>query len=312
MEEELFSQLEERGYKGRIVSVQHLGELQEGIEGHHRQGLFDEEFYQKWLAGFVFSPPDSLPGARSLIVVATPQPQFRVVFTWNGEKLPFLIPPTYVDYKETKERVKELLAGILGPAGYRVEQAKLPEKLLTVRSGLGAYGKNNICYVPGMGSFHEPVAFYSDLPCREDNWQELQMMERCQNCSACLRHCPTGAIPSTPLRAGTSERFLLHAERCITFHNEKPGNIPFPTWLDPSWHNCLVGCLHCQRVCPENKDFLERVEEGSEFSEEETALILEGVPFDQLPAETAALWERLGLSADYDIFPRNLSVLLRR
>jgi len=312
MEEELFSQLEERGYKGRIVSVQHLGELQEGIEGHHRQGLFDEEFYQKWLTGFVFSPPDSLPGARSLIVVATPQPQFRVVFTWNGEKLPFLIPPTYVDYKETKERVKELLAGILGPAGYRVEQAKLPEKLLTVRSGLGAYGKNNICYVPGMGSFHEPVAFYSDLPCREDNWQELQMMERCQNCSACLRHCPTGAIPSTPLRAGTSERFLLHAERCITFHNEKPGNIPFPTWLDPSWHNCLVGCLHCQRVCPENKDFLERVEEGSEFSEEETALILEGVPFDQLPAETAALWERLGLSADYDIFPRNLSVLLRR
>ena len=312
MAEELFSQLEERGYKGRIVSVQHLGELQEGIEGHHRQGLFDEEFYQKWLAGFVFSPPDSLPGARSLIVVATPQPQFRVVFTWNGEKLPFLIPPTYVDYKETKERVKELLAGILGPAGYRVEQAKLPEKLLTVRSGLGAYGKNNICYVPGMGSFHEPVAFYSDLPCREDNWQELQMMERCQNCSACLRHCPTGAIPSTPLRAGTSERFLLHAERCITFHNEKPGNIPFPTWLDPSWHNCLVGCLHCQRVCPENKDFLERVEEGSEFSEEETALILEGVPFDQLPAETAALWERLGLSADYDIYPRNLGVLLRR
>jgi len=312
MAEELFSQLEERGYKGRIVSVQHLGELQEGIEGHHRQGLFDEEFYQKWLAGFVFSPPDSLPGARSLIVVATPQPQFRVVFTWNGEKLPFLIPPTYVDYKETKERVKELLAGILGPAGYRVEQAKLPEKLLTVRSGLGAYGKNNICYVPGMGSFHEPVAFYSDLPCREDNWQELQMMERCQNCSACLRHCPTGAIPSTPLRAGTSERFLLHAERCITFHNEKPGNIPFPTWLDPSWHNCLVGCLHCQRVCPENKDFLERVEEGSEFSEEETALILEGVPFDQLPAETASLWERLGLSADYDIYPRNLGVLLRR
>ena len=45
MTEELLSQLEERGYKGRIVSIQYLGDLQEEIEGHYRQGLFDEEFY---------------------------------------------------------------------------------------------------------------------------------------------------------------------------------------------------------------------------------------------------------------------------
>ncbi|MFB0533733.1 MAG: 4Fe-4S double cluster binding domain-containing protein, partial [Anaerolineae bacterium] len=160
------------------------------------------------------------------------------------------------------------------------------------------------CYVPGMGSFHRLVAFYSDLPCQEDNWQELQMMESCQNCSACLVSCPTGAI--------TSERFLLRAERCITFHNERAGDFPFPAWLDPSWHNCLIGCLHCQRVCPQNKDFLEWVEEGAEFSQEETALILEGVPLDQLPATTATQWKQLGLDEDYDIFPRNLRVLLRR
>ena len=50
----------------------------------------------------------------------------------------------------------------------------------------------------------------------------------------------------------------------------------------------------------------------AEFSEEETALILEGVPFDQLPAETAAKWKQLDLGEDYDIFPRNLGVFLRR
>ena len=80
MSEELFSQLEERGYKGRIVAIQHLGDLQEEIEGHYRRGLFDEEFYQEWLTRFAFSPPDSLPGARSMIVVAVPQPQTRVTF----------------------------------------------------------------------------------------------------------------------------------------------------------------------------------------------------------------------------------------
>jgi epoxyqueuosine reductase len=301
---ELFSQLEERGYEGRIVSIEHLGDLQEEMEGHHRQGLFDEEFYQTWITRFAFSPPDSLPGARSLIVVAIPQPQFRVVFTWNGEKLPFFIPPTYVAYGEINKQVGELLTGILGPEGYQVARAAPPQKLLAVRSGLGVYGKNNICYIPGMGSFHRLAAFCSDLPCPEDHWQEPQMLERCQTCSACLRNCPTSAI--------TSERFLLRAERCITFHNEKAGDIPFPDWLDPSWHNCLVGCLDCQRICPQNKEFLEWVEEGAEFSPQETALILEEVPFDQLPAKTAAKWKQLGLDEDYDIFPRNLRALLRR
>ncbi len=223
---ELFSQLAERGYNGRIVSIQHLRDLQEEIKGRYKQGLFDEEFYQEWLTRFAFSPPDSLPEARSLIVVAVPQPQTRVTFTWKGETLPLILPPTYVGYGETDKHVKDLLAEVLALQGYQVAQAVLPRKLLAVRSGLGVYGKNNICYVPGMGSFHQLAAFYSDLPCQEDNWQGLEMMESCQDCSACLRKCPTGAI--------TSERFLLRAERCITFHNERAGDFPFPAWLDPS------------------------------------------------------------------------------
>lgn len=307
--ERLFSQLEERGYQGRIVSIQHLGDLQEGIEGHHRQGLFDEEFYQEWLSRFVFGPPDSLPEARSMIIVAVPRPQTRVTFTWacpersrrDGEPLRFIIPPTYFDQK-MENHVRELLARVLEPAGYRIAEAVLPKKLLAVCSGLAAYGKNNLSYVPGMGSFHGLVAVYSDLPAQEDNWREPQMMESCQNCSACLRHCPVGAIPS--------ERFLLHAERCITFHNEKPGDVPFPAWIDSSWHNCLIGCLHCQRVCPPNREFLHWVEEGLEFSQEETALFLQGVALDQLPPATAKKLEQSGMVDLLDVFPRNLAVFL--
>ena len=273
MLEELFSQLQEWGCQGRIVAIQHLGELQEEIEGHYRQGLFDKQFYQESLTSFVLSPPDSLPEARSLIVVAVPRPQFQVVFTWRGKPVPVLVPSYYLCWREAEKQLEDSLARILSPSGHRVIQAALPQKLLAVRSGLGQYGRNNICYVPGMGSFHRLWAFYSDLVCQEDNWQEAQMMAICQNCSACLRKCPTGAI--------TSERFLLHAERCITFHNERPGDVPFPTWMDPCWHNCLIGCSYCQNVCPQNKDFWQWVERGVEFSEEETALLLEGIPLDQ-------------------------------
>jgi len=65
-----------------------------------------------------------------------------------------------------------------------------------------------------------------------------------------------------------------------------------------------------QKVCPQNRKFVDWVEEGPQFSEEETALILEGVPLDQLPPGTSAKWRDLGLDEDYDIFPRNLRALL--
>jgi len=302
--EELLLHLAERSYQGRVVSIQRLRELQEEIEGRYRQGLFDKEFYQERLAWFDFRIPSSLPEAMSLIVVAVPRPQSQAVFTWNGKSRALILPPTYVAYEETRKRVEDLLAGILDPKGYRIARTKLPLKLLAVRSELGWYGRNNICYVPGMGSFLQIVAVYSDLPCQKDDWREAQMMESCQNCHACRQHCPTGAIPS--------DRFLLRAERCIVFHNEKPGDIPFPAWMNSSWHNCVVGCLHCQNVCPQNKDFLQWIEGKEEFSEEETALLLEGVPRDHLPAATVRKLEQLDLIGYLDSLRRNLGVFFRK
>jgi epoxyqueuosine reductase len=301
--QELFRKLEERGYRGQIVPIQHLRDLQEEIEAQYKQGLFDEEFYQEYLAELTFSPPDNFPDARTLVVVAVPHPQFQVTFTWNGEPVPLIVPPTYLHWQETDKQVEDLLAEILGPQGHQLAQAALPKKLLAVHSGLGAYGRNNVCYIDGMGSFHRLVAFYSVVPCQEDNWQELRMMESCQKCSACLRNCPTGAI--------TAERFLLRAEQCITFRNEKPGDVPFPAWLAPSWHNCLVGCLHCQSVCPQNREFWQWVEEGPRFSSKETTLLLQGVPLDQLPTATVKKLERSGLVEFLDVLPRNLSVFLK-
>ncbi|MGD9047872.1 MAG: 4Fe-4S double cluster binding domain-containing protein [Anaerolineae bacterium] len=303
MSEELLAQLTKWGYQARIVSIKHLADLQRQIEGQVEQGLIDEELRQTYLAGFTFEPPSSLPGARSILVVAVPEPRIGVSFTWNGKRLRTTIPPTYNERKKTR-RIRERLAQAFESAGYRMAEAILPKKLLAVCSGLAAYGRNNITYVPGMGSFHGLVAVYSDLPAPDDGWRQPEMMENCRNCSACRRHCPAGAI--------SAERFLLHAERCITFHNEKPADVPFPAWIEPAWHNCLIGCLHCQRVCPENREVWSWVEEGAEFSAEETALLLAGTPFEQLPAGTADKLERLDLEPFVELLPRNLTILLEQ
>jgi len=302
--EQLLLQLTEYGYQGRVTSIKHLPELQEEIEERYTKGLLDKEFYKERLTFFKFQTPDSLPEAKSIIIVAVPRPQSQAIFTWNGKKRALILPPTYVAYDKTREQIEQLLAKILNAEGYHVARTKLPLKLLATRSGLTEYGKNNICYIPDMGSFLQLVAVYSDMPCQKDMWQKPQMMKRCQRCQACQRKCPTGAIPS--------DRFLLRAERCIVFHNEKKGDIPFPAWIDPSWHNCLYGCLHCQRVCPEDKDFLQWIEEKEEFSEEETKLLLEGAPRDRLPTETIRKLEYLDLLDSLDSLPRNLGVFFRK
>ncbi len=274
MTQTVFSQLAKLGYEASIVSVGHLGDLEREIENRHSTGSFEEKFYQERLNRFVFQPPDNLLDARSVIIVAVPQPQIGVIFTRGGEKVRCVIPPTYVASRETYGELENLLTRILGSENCRVAQALVPEKLLAVHSGLGSYGRNNICYVDGMRSFHQLVAFYTDFSSRGNSWQESKLMKSCEKCSACLRSCPTGAI--------TTKRFLLHAERCISFHNERTGD--FPGWMDPAWHNSVVGCLYCQTVCPENKDFLQWVEEKEEFSQEETDLLLEGKQLDRLPS----------------------------
>ena len=301
---ELFSALEELDYRGCMVPIRHLSDLREKLEESYRLALFDEEFYQERLTGFVFSLHDHFREAQSIIIIAYPHPQTRVTFTWKGKPVRLIIPPTYLYETEGDRRIRELLATTLETMGYHVTEASLPNKLLAVCSGLGIYGKNNTCYVDGMGSFVRLAAFYSDFPCEEDNWREPQMMDACQRCSACVNKCPTGAIPK--------DHFLLRAERCITYHNEKPGHVPFPSWLDPSWHNCLVGCMTCQRICPKNKYFLQKVENGATFSQEETTMLLKGVIFNQLPDAMVEKLVQFDLVDFLDIFPRNLRVLFEK
>jgi epoxyqueuosine reductase len=298
--QELHSSLEEEGYQNRTVSVLRLNDLRERIEETHARGLLNEEFYQERLTHFSFEPPGILPNAKSLFVVAVPQPQVGVLFTWHGKPRQVIIPPTYDS--QTDKVVEGILSDILGPQGYHVARAVLPVKSLAVRSGLGEYGRNNICYVPSMGSFHRLVAFYSDITCSDDSWREPQAMRSCQDCQACSRSCPTGAI--------APDRFLIRAERCITFHNERLGE--FPAWIDPSWHNCLEGCMRCQKVCPENANFRDWVEGDHAFSEEETNCILTSSPPDRLPHETARKLAQLSLLEDTHLLGRNLKALLER
>jgi len=300
----LLYELSKKSLQARIISVSHLDQLKKEIEYLYNNTLLNNQFYNERLTRFSFQIPKKMKKTQSLIVAAVPRPQTRAIFTFKGERHSLILPPTYTAYDETTKQVENLISKILGKEGYKSTGTALPLKLLAARSGLVQYGRNNITYISGLGSFLQLVAVYSDLPCEEDSWQEAKMMKRCKGCDLCRRACPTGAIPH--------DRFLLRAELCIAYHNEKRGEVPFPNWMKASWHNCILGCMYCQRVCPENKRFINWIGDEEEFSEEESSIILEGTPKDKLPTITLQKLQRLSLVDYYDRLHRNLSAFFKK
>jgi len=241
---------------------------------------------------------------KSVIVTASPCRIGKVFFNYRGKKIPLTIPPTYVEYKSEPVKIESCLQQILAAENYHAKLTyNLPGKIIAAKCGLSQYGKNNICYVPGLGSFALLSTFYSDLPCENGIWSDARLMERCRTCDACTNNCPTGAI--------NPQSYLIRAERCITYHNEITNTPEFPEWISSSAHNSIVGCMHCQTCCPANRNYLNRIVELEEFSEDETEKIVRGADKSELSGETAEKLERLNLMVYYDKLARNIRVLLK-
>ena len=297
----LQSELGKLHAKFRTVSIIHLKDLQTEITEWKRNGLITEKFYKQNYGQFSFKPPTTLPNARSIIVIGIPQKIMPVNFFYKGKQHQTVLPPTYV-YSEVRTTCKEILSQILEKKMYFVDRAILPLKLLAVKSGLAKYGKNNICYVNEMGSFTRLEAFYTDYEFLTDEWHEKKIMKSCSTCSLCQNACPTHCIPK--------ERFLIHADCCLTYLNENKGD--FPSWINVQSHNALVGCMRCQIVCHQNKKFLQYDKQTVNFTEEETMIILQKTPRELIPKAFAKKLIRFDIDEYYTELGRNLSVLMNK
>jgi epoxyqueuosine reductase len=290
--------MKDQGFRASIVPLDRLRELHDEIEVHRKSGYIDPVLDEEYLQSFDQLPPPALPSAASLLIVAARQPRVRMTIERPGGSHPVMVPPTYSN--RVDNRLLALLSNELAPHGYNVAPAYVPKKLLAAKSGLAEYGKNNLAYIDGMGSYFRLMTFYSDLPSPHDNWGEPTALPLCGDCTACIKHCPTDAIGA--------ERFLIRAERCLTFHNERTAD--FPAWIDPSWHHCLIGCMACQDSCPINRKVTAEVEDSVRFTSDETLLLLRGESLEGLPPVKLSALKEFEFLKDRKRLARNLKALL--
>lgn len=289
------------------MSVSHFAELQSFMDGLRRDDkISNHKIFLSYINRMKFAVPDSFKGATSVVILAYRTPMLRFNVHHRGRAHEMIISPQYFDDGLKRADLEAAVRrDIVKDPAARLEPALgLHLKLLAARSGLGRYGRNNICYVEGMGTFHALFAFLTDAAGLEDSWHELSLLEACRECPICYGICPTNAI--------RRENFVIDAGRCITLYSEVED--PFPNWILPSMHNALMGCMKCQLGCPENEKAGFRTETGEDINEEETQKILEGKPDDQLLETLGRKLRKFPPAADRTQFPiltRNLRVLLR-
>jgi epoxyqueuosine reductase len=313
---DIVDELEAQGIKACVLPVERLDDARRRVD----EAIAGAEFPEVVAANLADDLSTPLPEGewRSLVIAAVGRPLTQANLTWRGETRTIVVPPHYAGYAAVPRAMAARVDELLRPAGFRAAHCEPPLKTLATGAGLARYGRNNVTYVPGLGSWLQLGACVSDAPPPEGaEWGDPQVLDRCERCSACLRACPTQAIGG--------ERFVLHTERCLTFHNESRD--PLPEWIDPGAHHTAVGCLRCQQACPENVR-VELVQAAPEwFDEEETAAILAAehlaadasadsvgeAAAEQWPGVADATREKLarcGLDYSPKVIARNIRVLL--
>jgi len=266
-----------------------------------RGEVSDNPTFRSYLEGRRYEPPEALPQARSVVIVALADRRYEVGVRVQGRRLAVPIPPGYTADEITSDDIRGFVRRhVLHDPNARLEPANLPLKLVAARTGLAEYGRNNLAYVRGMGSFHSLRAYFSDRPCAGSACHSVRQLHYCKGCSICMMECPTKAI--------RPDRFVIDAGRCVTLYNELPD--PMPAWMPTRAHNALVGCTRCQWKCPANASSMGRFEVLAELTEAETTMLLSGAPCQELEASVATKLRRNGLSGDLGHLARNLRLVV--
>ncbi len=254
---------EAQGLKAAIVSQAHaLGfdlvrftgaepfpEAQRAMEERIEAGLYSGlSWFNLERASVAGDPRNLMPSVRTIVSLGISylseaeaaesvpgEPRGRVArYAWG------------LDYHEVfKEKLWALHAYVQEQLGREVEAralvdtARIVDRAVAQRAGLGWYGKNTNLLNREHGSWVLLGELLLDVELPPDE----PVRTTCGACTRCLPSCPTGAL----IAPG-----VLDNNRCISYLTiEHKGVIPRE--LRPLMRDWVFGCDICQDVCPVNR-----------------------------------------------------------
>jgi epoxyqueuosine reductase len=189
-------------------------------------------------------PTKLFPGAKTVItLLLNYYPSEK-----QNDRAPKIAKYAYgEDYHEIiREKLKRLLQNIkyrIGDIQGRgfVDSAPVLERSWAVQSGLGWVGKNGNFINKKSGSFFFIATLITDLKIEPD---PPFLKDYCGTCTACIDHCPTGAILPDK---------VIDASRCISYFTIELKEALIPENHKGQFENWMFGCDICQDICPWNR-----------------------------------------------------------
>lgn len=233
----------------RFTNAAPFPEAQRTLEERIDAGLYSGlTWFNRERASIAGDPRNLMPAARTIVSLgisyasdAVPQPSMpgeprgRVArYAWG------------LDYHEVfKEKLWALHAFVQEQLGRPVEAralvdtARIVDRAVAQRAGLGWYGKNTNLLSRERGSWILLGELLLDVALPPDE----PLRTNCGGCTRCMPVCPTGAL----IAPG-----VLNNNRCISYLTiELRGAIPRE--LRPLIGDWVFGCDICQEVCPVNR-----------------------------------------------------------
>ena len=194
-------------------------------------------------ARYSADPRNLHPTGRSIISIGVPY-RLEPVACPNDEPRGKISRYAWGDdyHRTLKQRMGELhgrLERELGQqieARFLVDTARIVDRAVAARSGLGWYGKNTLILVPGHGSWVMLGDMIVDVEIEPDE----PLKPKCGRCTMCLDRCPTGAL---------QPGYVVETPRCISYLTIELRDA-IPHELRPLMGRWVFGCDDCQEVCP--------------------------------------------------------------
>lgn len=261
----LLSLAEKYGYKIGWAPISVLDDMQSEMRTVKSEM---SEFSQQYFGDFESIEASKIDGMKTIIVISFPANEMnRAALDFGNYSCEVLIPTGYKNSKSKYSAPFENVSSLLKQNDVQCQQVQLPLKNLAVRLGIAEYGRNNVTYVEGFGSFHALVGIVCDCEFSQSaypNICEPKRMDICDECGRCVKACTTGAI--------CEDERMIDMEKCLTLYNEESDE--WPQWLQKIPSHFLIGCGSCQLCCPVNKGRFNQ-NKTYRFSEEECREILQ-------------------------------------